>query len=122
MPGSNSPHLQYAIYMQDTGTVEIQVYLSPTLNFHNNGLRYAISIDDEVPKIINMHEGYNDRLWNNWVADNIVIKTSKHVMPKKGKHIVKFWMVDPGILLQKLVIHTGNLQPSYLGPPESAKW
>jgi hypothetical protein len=36
-----------------------------------------------------------------------------------GEHILKYWMVDPGVVLQKLVISHGDLPPSYLGPPES---
>jgi len=38
---------------------------------------------------------------------------------KEGQHVLKFRMIDPGIILQKIVIETGEIKPSYLGPPES---
>jgi hypothetical protein len=116
----NSPRLEYTIYMADSGSVKIHTYLSPTLPFHNEGLRYAISIDDEQPQTINMHEGYNDRIWNKWVADNIIDKVSQHRITKAGQHTVKFWMVDAGVVLQKIVVDAGGLKSSYLGPQETS--
>jgi hypothetical protein len=32
---------------------------------------------------------------------------------------VKFWALDPGLVLQRLVVDAGGLRPSYLGPLES---
>ncbi|MCW3109982.1 MAG: glycosyhydrolase, partial [Segetibacter sp.] len=76
-------------------------------------------IDDEKPQIVNMHEGYTEGLWNKWVADNIIEKVSQHHITKQGQHVVKFWMVDPAVVLQKIVIDLGGLKQSYLGPEET---
>jgi hypothetical protein len=119
-PGGKSPRLEYQIHFFGKGEVTVKVYLSPTLNFHNNqGLRYAISIDDEPPQIINMHADKTFRDWEKAVSNNISIEISKHVIDEPGAHVLKFWMVDPGVVLQKLVVDAGEVASSYLGPPES---
>jgi hypothetical protein len=118
-PEGNGPRLEYQITLEDTGQVKVHAFLSPTLNFHNEGLRYAISIDDEKPQVVNMHEGMSDGLWNRWAADNIIQKTTEHAINKAGKHTLKFWAVSTGVVLQKIVVNAGGLKPSYLGPEET---
>ncbi|TDH27337.1 glycosyhydrolase [Segetibacter sp. 3557_3] len=118
-PAAGTPALHYDIELTDADSISVQIHLSPTLNFHNEGLRFAISIDDQKPQVINMHEGNFERQWNQWVADNIILKTSKLGITKGGAHTIKYWMVDPGVVLQKLVIDTGGLKKTYLGPPET---
>jgi hypothetical protein len=82
-------------------------------------LSYAISVDNETPQTISLHGNYTAKDWERWVADNVIIKKSQHKIQGAGKHILKFWSVDPGIVLQKIVVETKEPKPSYLGPPET---
>ena len=123
-PGGNSPHLEYEFYSFSEGEFSIQAYHSPTLNFHNaeEGLQYAISIDDETPQLISINKEDKNSIsgiWNKWVAENIIIKSSKHRISQPGKHIVKYWMVSPAVVLQKLILDFSDTEQSYLGPAET---
>ena len=119
-PGGNSPHLAYKMQLLDTGMVNVRVYVSPTLNLHNDqGLRFGISFDEQEPQILNLHTDPSEAAWNRDVANNIKELLSRHRIDKPGQHVLKFWMVDPGVVLQKIVVETKEIAPSYLGPPES---
>jgi len=120
VPGGDSPRLEYCMHLFHGGPVKVRAYLSPTLDFHNTqGLRYAVSFDDEPPQIINIWADNSNQAWEQAVSENIKVGISEHKLDKHGEHILKFWMVDPGVVLEKLVVDTGGLKPSYLGPPES---
>jgi hypothetical protein len=119
-PGGETPRLEYSMYLFDKGEVKVAAYLSPTLNFHNaEGLRYAISFDEQPPQLVNMHAGKTFQDWEECVRNNITKLVSKHTIGEPGRHVLKFWMVDPGVVLQKLVVETRDIRSSYLGPPES---
>ena len=123
-PGVNAPHLEYQFYTFSSGEFTVNAYFSPTLNFQNTeeGLQYAISVDGETPQLISINKGVEvnyTSIWNKWVAENIIIKTSQHKILQSGKHTLKYWMVNSGLVLQKLVLDFGNLKPGYLGPPET---
>lgn len=118
---NTSPRLEYEIYTTSKDSLKLLAYFSPTLNFHHspNGLQFAVSIDNETPQIVSLNKDDNGDIMYNWVGNNIIIKTSRHFISQPGKHTVKYWMIDPGIVLQKLVVDFGGLKPSYLGPQET---
>ncbi|UII23320.1 glycosyl hydrolase 115 family protein [Fulvivirga ligni] len=116
-PGQNSPHLEYDIYLLDKGELNVTAYLSPTLPYHNKGLRLAISIDDQAPQILNMHQGENGYTWGQSVSNNIRTVSTKLMVEKSGKHTLKYWLVDPGVVLQKLsMTRSESSETNYLGP------
>ena len=120
--GPGSPRLDYVFYCYDTGAVRVNAYFSPTLNFGHDstGLQYAMSIDGETPQVVSINkDDANPRIWGAWVANDVIITTTGHSIPRKGKHTVKFWRVSPGVVLQKIVVDFGGEKPSYLGPPET---
>jgi len=119
-PPRDAPRLEYKLYLFDPRTVEVEAILAPTLNFvPGRGLRYAISFDDEAPQVIDALAQNSVEDWRTSVKDSVRKVQSTHLLAKSGYHTLKFWMVDPGVVLQKLVVNLGGVKPSYLGPPES---
>jgi hypothetical protein len=118
---NTSPHLEYEINTTSKDSLKLFTYFSPTLNFKHSpdGLEFAVSIDNERPQIVSLNKEDNGDIMYNWVGNNTIIKTTSHYISRVGKHTVKYWMIDPGIILQKLVVDFGGLKQSYLGPQET---
>jgi hypothetical protein len=127
-PGGTGPRLEYGMTLFTTGPVTAWAYLSPRNNvLPTDGLRYAVSMDNEAPQVVNITTatGANDttmnRQWERNTSENVNRTATTHVIGRPGAHVLKFWMVDPTVVVQKLVLDTGGLRPSYLGPPESMR-
>lgn len=119
-----SPHLEYEFYTYSKDSLKVHAFFSPSLNYFNTteGLQFAISIDNQAPQIISINKEDKNTgtgIWNKWAAENIIIKTTSHFIPTSGKHTLKYWFVNSGVVLQKLLIDFGNVKPTYLGPPET---
>ena len=91
---------------------------------------YGLSFDDKKPTRVNYDSdslifNYNGKVPSNWhnnVADNIKIITTEFEINEAGNHILNYFRVDEGLVLQKIVIETNEkgIPKSYLGPPQSA--
>ena len=124
-PGKDSPCLEYKMYLFNTGRVQVNSTVGPTLNFiPGRPLRYAVSFDDEAPQVVtivpaNFNAGNGNREWEQSVMNNCRHVLSTHTIGTPGYHTLKIWMVDPGVVVEKIVVNAGGVKPSYLGPPES---
>ena len=123
-PTKDKVCLEYPIYFFTKGEIKVNAVLSPTQHLKPGaGLRYALSIDDQPLVTVNMHENYVyfTPTWEASVAQNAIIKTTNFRLANAGAHTLKFWAIDPGIVFQRLIVDTGGLKSSYLGPPESTR-
>jgi hypothetical protein len=114
--------LEYPVWLVEGGQLKVEATLAPTLKFQpGQGMRYAVSFDGDAPVVVNVHADPSQRHWEKIVSDGVARFTSEHAVGKPGRHTLKFWALDPGLVLQRLVIDGGGEQPSNLGPPESMR-
>ncbi len=121
-PGGGSPRLEYDVYVRRRGELAVRLVVSPTLNYlPGQALRCAVSLNDETPRIIEVGAIADSGGWADSVRDSVRTILTAVVVEQPGHQVFKFWMVDPGVVLQRVEIDTGGLLPSYLGPPQSPR-
>lgn len=117
-PGKGA-RLEYDLTTTAGGNVTLEAVMSPTLAFQpNRGLKIAFSFDAETPQVVDVAPQYLSPAWEKAVSDSVQVVRTKHNLAP-GVHTLKVWAVDPGVVLQRLVLDLGGLKPSYLGPSES---
>lgn len=118
---TDAPSLEYRFYVTGAGEFEANFFLIPTQPLvAGNGLRLAVSIDDEMPRTISVDKDAEVSA-PKW-AQNILNQTTvgKTVFKlKKGAHVLKIFAVDTGVVLDKIVLSAVALQPSYFAPEET---
>ncbi len=136
LPPDPAATLEYRMYLFDSGPCSVQAILAPTENFvPGRGLRYAVSFDDQPPVIVDALADNSEQAWATAVSDGVLKVTTTLNVSSPGYHTLKIRMVDPGVVLEKLVVAFANPEApqfpgeprpaepaapaSYLGPPES---
>jgi hypothetical protein len=123
--GQDAACLEYRMYLFTAGVVNVTMVLSATLNFvPGRGLRYAVAFDDQPPKVVevipqNYTAQYGNPEWEAAVKIDSRHSCTTHALSAPGYHTLNMWAIDPGLVLQRLMVDLGGVKPSYLGPPES---
>ncbi|MBP3579372.1 MAG: hypothetical protein J6K15_14820, partial [Lachnospiraceae bacterium] len=119
------PYLEYEFVVSEEAEYTIRTYLAPSNNLDGDKveLRYALQADGAEPMVVNaLPKGYIagdywEPQWCRAVIINAHINESKCKLTA-GAHKLRFYGIDAGVVLQKIVIYRGELPQSYLGPEE----
>ncbi|MCS3797206.1 glycosyl hydrolase 115 family protein [Niastella sp. OAS944] len=112
--------VEYDFYTLSSATPSITVYAIPTHPVNNHfSLRYALSIDDGPLKIVDIKTVGRSEEWK----QNVLSNRAERIIPmpflKAGKHTLKIYAVDPGVILDEIRIDTGGLIKAYSTVPET---
>jgi hypothetical protein len=115
-----APVLEYPAYLFTTGKVAVTCYLVPTHPLkYGQGLRYAVGFDQETPQVVTVKTEVQSRDWSQNVLNATTTGSATQGIATAGLHVLKIYMVDPGVVLDKIVLDAGGIRPSYLGPKET---
>jgi len=116
----DAPRLDYDVSFATAGKFPTTVYLLPTQPIvAGRGLRVGLALDDDLVTevIVNMRDGSAE--WTQGVLNATVTGAAKLEVKSPGAHTLHLYGEDAGVVVDKIVIDCGGLQPSYLGPPET---
>ena len=119
-----TPTLEYVFSSTSLGEAEVLVYCLPTQPISSEyQVRFSVTVDDQLPTVMNekLKEEMDElnREWQTNVLSAVSVQTCKINLGQPGKHVLKVSMIDPGVVIDKIVINTGGLKPSYFGPNET---
>lgn len=104
----DTPALSYEFHTFAPGPAQIEVRCLPThrITSDHPGLRYAISVNDEAPQILDLHANEYTPAWNANVLRAYSSGVSEHLLASPGRQVITLRMVDPGIVIDQIIIQT----------------
>jgi hypothetical protein len=112
--------VEYDFFTLASSTPGVTVYALPTHPVNNNfSLRYALSIDEGPLKIVDIKTVGRSEEWKQNVLRNRAERIIHMPFLKAGKHTLKIYAVDPGVILDEIRIDTGGLIKANSTVPET---
>ena len=115
--------ITYSLPRINSDQIDVVVYTVPFWPLYaGKSNAISISVDNSEPQVFeNRFEEYS-RTWKDQVMRNgAVCKLRFNVDKTNASHTIRFSAIDPGQMLQRVIIDWGGLKPSYLGPNFASK-
>lgn len=99
-----APYTEYELDLQ-TGDVTIEIRTLPTLHVYDGrDIRYAVQLGDSTPAIFSIHANDFTAEWRWNVLRGYASRSIS--ISERGHQKLRIYLVDPGIVLQEILIHS----------------
>lgn len=123
LPPKAAPQLEYPVFLPRAGSYEITLVLGPVMDiFPDHGMRIAVGFNDQPLQVLDIFADrqsqtfVSEAWWKIFTKDNARYLKSTHKVDFTGPNLLKIAMVDPALVLQKIIISDKPLPKSYFGP------
>ncbi|MFT3866854.1 MAG: glycosyl hydrolase 115 family protein [Nibricoccus sp.] len=114
-----APAVEYDFTLPAFGAFILRTYLIPTHPTAGDALRFAVALDDGEPQLVELAFKDGSAEWAQGVLDNTRIAQTTLTVPTAGAHTLRVYGLEPGVVIDKFVLFTGEPPRTYLGPPET---
>ncbi|MFT2011386.1 glycosyl hydrolase 115 family protein [Pontibacter sp. 13R65] len=113
--------VEYDFYVvSEAASPVVTVNTLPTHPLTNEySLRYAVSVDDGPVQVVDFKTVGRSDEWKQNVLQNRAQRFIKLPPLKSGKHVLKVYSIDPGVMLDYITIDLGGLKQAYSIIPET---
>jgi hypothetical protein len=117
---NSAPFVEYDFYSLTPGKPSINIYALPTHPVNSDyRMRYAISVDNGPVTMVDIKTVGRSEEWKQNVLRNSAIRKIESQLINSGKHTLRIYMIDPGVILDRIVIDLGGFKKSYSAVPET---
>jgi hypothetical protein len=122
-PLAQRPRLEYDVVLARGGALRLSVSLVPVFPIRAGaGLNLLVALDGGPARTLSVRREVDDPAWARGVLDATLTGVVQLGNVPAGAHTLTLAMVDPGVVVDKIVLDVdGALPPSYLGPREDAR-
>ncbi|SDM39632.1 Glycosyl hydrolase family 115 [Catalinimonas alkaloidigena] len=113
--------LAYDFYTFTAAAPDFHFYTLPTHPVtHDDSLRFGVSIDDGPVQVVNFQTFGRSETWKENVLRNSAVSNMKGPPLAPGPHTLKIYRIDPGVILDRMVIDLRKVPPAYSPVPETS--
>lgn len=99
-----APYLEYKANLAQ-GSNAITVKFLPTFRLYKGfGLRYAISVNNDEPQVIDVNTPSDNKLWAENILQGYSVGQTTHQVAKNGESTIRIYLLEPSLVVSQIEV------------------